>query len=202
MSARGGSRGSWTVSAGPESASYSRLTREHARFWAACRRTSRCLPRSGIWTWPRSSPRLACSSPTRAACRRRRIGTAFRALRRDRLPSGRTRSSSARTSSSTTIRTSSRPQSHPHGCPRSGRRSTETGTPRNGSQLALPTVAEGANYDVAVVGAGYVGVPLAATFAEAGCPVLLVDVLEDVVAAATPREPHIPHVPRHPLPPP
>jgi UDP-N-acetyl-D-mannosaminuronate dehydrogenase len=31
-------------------------------------------------------------------------------------------------------------------------------------------------YDVAVIGAGYVGVPLAATFAEAGQRVLLVDV--------------------------
>jgi UDP-N-acetyl-D-glucosamine dehydrogenase len=38
-------------------------------------------------------------------------------------------------------------------------------------------------YDVAVVGAGYVGLPLAVTFAEAGCRVLVVDVLEDVVAA-------------------
>jgi UDP-N-acetyl-D-glucosamine dehydrogenase len=58
----------------------------------------------------------------------------------------------------------------------------------------LPTVAEG-NYDVAVVGAGYVGVPLAATFAEAGCRVLLVDVLEDVVAALNRGESHIVDVP-------
>jgi UDP-N-acetyl-D-mannosaminuronate dehydrogenase len=58
----------------------------------------------------------------------------------------------------------------------------------------LPTVAEG-NYDVAVVGAGYVGVPLAATFAEAGCTVLLVDVLEDVVAALNRGESHIDDVP-------
>ena len=70
-----------------------------------------------------------------------------------------------------------------------------TSTPRNGSQLALPTVAEGANYDVAVVGAGYVGVPLAATFAEAGCRVLLVDVLDDVVAALNRGESHIADVP-------
>jgi UDP-N-acetyl-D-glucosamine dehydrogenase len=58
----------------------------------------------------------------------------------------------------------------------------------------LPTVAEG-NYDVAVVGAGYVGVPLAAAFAEAGCRVLLVDVLEDVVAALNRGESHITDVP-------
>jgi UDP-N-acetyl-D-glucosamine dehydrogenase len=54
---------------------------------------------------------------------------------------------------------------------------------------------EGSHYDVAVVGAGYVGVPLAATFAEAGCRVLLVDVIEDVVAALNRGESHIPDVP-------
>jgi UDP-N-acetyl-D-glucosamine dehydrogenase len=37
------------------------------------------------------------------------------------------------------------------------------------------------NYDVGVIGAGYVGVPLAATFAEAGCHVLVVDVVDRVV---------------------
>ena len=56
-------------------------------------------------------------------------------------------------------------------------------------------MAEGANYDVAVVGAGYVGLPLAATFAEAGCRVLLVDVLDDVVAALNRGESHIADVP-------
>jgi UDP-N-acetyl-D-glucosamine dehydrogenase len=53
----------------------------------------------------------------------------------------------------------------------------------------------GEGYDVGVVGAGYVGVPLAATFAEAGCRVLLVDVLEDVVAALNRGESHILDVP-------
>ena len=56
-------------------------------------------------------------------------------------------------------------------------------------------MAEGAKYDVAVVGAGYVGVPLAATFAEVGCRVLLVDVLEDIVAALNRGESHIDDVP-------
>ena len=70
-----------------------------------------------------------------------------------------------------------------------------TVTLRNGAQLALPTVAEGAEYQVAVIGAGYVGVPLAATFAEAGCRVLLVDVIEDVVAALNRGESHILDVP-------
>ncbi|MFL5943006.1 MAG: nucleotide sugar dehydrogenase [Gaiellaceae bacterium] len=56
-------------------------------------------------------------------------------------------------------------------------------------------MAEGARYDVGLVGAGYVGVPLAATFAEAGCRVLLVDVVEDVVAALNRGESHILDVP-------
>jgi UDP-N-acetyl-D-glucosamine dehydrogenase len=58
---------------------------------------------------------------------------------------------------------------------------------------------EGVSYDVAVVGAGYVGVPLAATFAEAGCKVLLVDVLEPVVEALNRGESHIEDVPNERL---
>jgi UDP-N-acetyl-D-glucosamine dehydrogenase len=50
-------------------------------------------------------------------------------------------------------------------------------------------------YDVAVIGAGYVGVPLAATFAEAGCSVLVVDVVEDVVERLNRGESHIEDVP-------
>jgi UDP-N-acetyl-D-glucosamine dehydrogenase len=46
-------------------------------------------------------------------------------------------------------------------------------------------------YDVAIIGAGYVGVPLAATFAEAGCHVLVVDVVERVVEALNRGESHI-----------
>src|SRR3954470_8819469 len=46
-------------------------------------------------------------------------------------------------------------------------------------------------YDVAVIGAGYVGVPLAATFAEAGCHVLVVDVVEPVVEGLNRGESHI-----------
>jgi len=55
-------------------------------------------------------------------------------------------------------------------------------------------VTEG-HYDIAVIGAGYVGVPLAATFAEAGRHVLVVDVLDDVVAALSRGESHIEDVP-------
>jgi UDP-N-acetyl-D-glucosamine dehydrogenase len=51
------------------------------------------------------------------------------------------------------------------------------------------------SYDVGIIGAGYVGVPLAATFAEAGCRVLLVDVVEEVVAALNRGESHIEDVP-------
>jgi UDP-N-acetyl-D-glucosamine dehydrogenase len=45
--------------------------------------------------------------------------------------------------------------------------------------------------DIAVVGAGYVGLPLAQTFAEAGRSVVLVDVAADVVAAINRGESHI-----------
>jgi UDP-N-acetyl-D-glucosamine dehydrogenase len=47
------------------------------------------------------------------------------------------------------------------------------------------------HYDVAVIGAGYVGVPLAATFGEAGSRVLLVDVQTDVVDALNRGQSHI-----------
>jgi UDP-N-acetyl-D-glucosamine dehydrogenase len=52
-------------------------------------------------------------------------------------------------------------------------------------------LSENSLYDVAVIGAGYVGVPLAATFAEAGQRVLLLDVQPDVVAALNRGESHI-----------
>jgi UDP-N-acetyl-D-glucosamine dehydrogenase len=48
---------------------------------------------------------------------------------------------------------------------------------------------------LAIVGAGYVGLPLAQTFAEAGRQVLLVDVDEDLVAALNRGESHIKDVP-------
>src|SRR5712692_2901830 len=47
------------------------------------------------------------------------------------------------------------------------------------------------DYDLAVVGAGYVGLPLATTFAEAGCHVLVVDVVEPLVEALNRGETHI-----------
>src|SRR5581483_12507219 len=50
---------------------------------------------------------------------------------------------------------------------------------------------EGTHYEVAVVGAGYVGLPLAVTFGEAGCRVLLVDVVEPVVTGINRGESHI-----------
>jgi UDP-N-acetyl-D-glucosamine dehydrogenase len=49
--------------------------------------------------------------------------------------------------------------------------------------------------EIAIVGAGYVGVPLGQVFAEAGHPVLLVDVLEERVAALNRGESHIEDVP-------
>jgi UDP-N-acetyl-D-glucosamine dehydrogenase len=54
-------------------------------------------------------------------------------------------------------------------------------------------------YDIAVIGAGYVGMPHAQTFAEAGKKVVLVDVLDDVVAAINRGESHIQDVPSEKL---
>jgi UDP-N-acetyl-D-glucosamine dehydrogenase len=50
-------------------------------------------------------------------------------------------------------------------------------------------------YDVAIVGAGYVGIPLAHRFATAGRSVLLVDVVQNVVDALNRGESHIEDVP-------
>jgi UDP-N-acetyl-D-glucosamine dehydrogenase len=49
--------------------------------------------------------------------------------------------------------------------------------------------------EIAIVGAGYVGMPLAQVFAEAGKPVVLVDVNDDVVDGINRGESHIPDVP-------
>ncbi|HEX4011626.1 MAG TPA: NAD(P)-binding domain-containing protein, partial [Solirubrobacteraceae bacterium] len=46
-------------------------------------------------------------------------------------------------------------------------------------------------YDVGIIGAGYVGLPLAQTFAEAGKRVLLVDVVPTLVEALNRGESHI-----------
>ena len=47
------------------------------------------------------------------------------------------------------------------------------------------------SYDVAIVGAGYVGLPLAVTFAEGGCHVLVVDVTVAIVDGLNRGESHI-----------
>ena len=47
------------------------------------------------------------------------------------------------------------------------------------------------NWDVAVIGAGYVGLPLAQTFAEAGQKVVLIDVVDSLVDALNRGESHI-----------
>jgi UDP-N-acetyl-D-glucosamine dehydrogenase len=49
--------------------------------------------------------------------------------------------------------------------------------------------------DVAIIGAGYVGVPLAQVFAEAGKAVALIDVQQEVVDGINRGESHIPDVP-------
>jgi UDP-N-acetyl-D-glucosamine dehydrogenase len=55
------------------------------------------------------------------------------------------------------------------------------------------------HYDIAVIGAGYVGMPHAQTFAEAGKKVVLVDVVEGLVAAINRGESHIQDVPSEKL---
>ena len=53
----------------------------------------------------------------------------------------------------------------------------------------------GQTWDVGIVGAGYVGVPLAQTFADAGRRVLLVDAVQGLVDALNRGESHIEDVP-------
>ncbi len=55
----------------------------------------------------------------------------------------------------------------------------------------MTAVPEPFAYDVAVVGAGYVGLPLSVTFAEAGCKVLIVDVQTRLVDAINRGVSHI-----------
>jgi UDP-N-acetyl-D-glucosamine dehydrogenase len=55
------------------------------------------------------------------------------------------------------------------------------------------------HYDVAVIGAGYVGMPHAQTFAEAGKKVLLVDIVATTVEAINRGESHIKDVPSETL---
>ena len=50
-------------------------------------------------------------------------------------------------------------------------------------------------YDIAVIGAGYVGMPHAHTFADAGKKVVLVDLLQDARRGINRGESHISDVP-------
>ena len=81
--------------------------------------------------------------------------------------------------------------------PTARRRSTATGTRASASRPLCtlrarePPETSIAVWDVAVIGAGYVGVPLAQTFADAGRRVLLVDAVPERRRRAEPRrEPH------------
>ena len=62
-----------------------------------------------------------------------------------------------------------------------------------------PSAADMSTYDIAVIGAGYVGMPHAQTFAEAGKKVVIVDVVQDVVDAINRGESHIQDVPSETL---
>src|SRR5712671_2767379 len=72
----------------------------------------------------------------------------------------------------------------------SARRCTATERRLHGSQLALRVV----NPEIAIIGAGYVGMPHAQTFAEAGKSVVLVDIQQAVVDGINRGESHIPDV--------
>ena len=77
------------------------------------------------------------------------------------------------------------------GGPRYGATRHERDADTHRDAVAAPT----RPVDVAVIGAGYVGLPLAQTFAEAGQAALLVDVVADVVEALNRGESHIRDVP-------
>jgi UDP-N-acetyl-D-glucosamine dehydrogenase len=59
------------------------------------------------------------------------------------------------------------------------------------TETPAPASTPSKTWDVAIVGAGYVGVPLAHTFATSGSSVLLVDVVQKVVDALNRGESHI-----------
>jgi UDP-N-acetyl-D-glucosamine dehydrogenase len=59
------------------------------------------------------------------------------------------------------------------------------------TEAPAPASAPAKTWDVAIVGAGYVGVPLACTFAKAGRSVLLLDVAAEVVEAVNSGRSHI-----------
>jgi len=73
---------------------------------------------------------------------------------------------------------------------------TETpSTTQNQSTTETRGTSEPRGYDIAVVGAGYVGMPHAQTFADAGKRVVLIDALQHVVDAINRGESHIQDVP-------
>src|SRR4051812_19089485 len=82
----------------------------------------------------------------------------------------------------------------PRGRPTALRRRAGSRTHRHRS---VPCVT--VSYDIAVIGAGYVGMPHAQTFAEAGKKVVLVDVVQEVVDAINRGESHIQDVPSETL---
>jgi UDP-N-acetyl-D-glucosamine dehydrogenase len=67
------------------------------------------------------------------------------------------------------------------------------------TETPAPASTPSKTWDVAIVGAGYVGVPLAHTFATSGRSVLLVDVVQKVVDAVNRGQSHIEDVPSEQL---
>ena len=79
------------------------------------------------------------------------------------------------------------------------RRSTATATPPSGSRPCSGVPLRAVHRDVAIIGAGYVGIPLAQVFADAGRSVLLVDVSAERVAQLNRGESYIEDVPSEKL---
>ena len=84
-------------------------------------------------------------------------------------------------------------------CRRTDRSCTATVTPPPGSPRPFEYPSSAMTPEIAVVGAGYVGVPLADVFAEAGKSVVLVDVDEGRVAQLNSGESYIQDVPSETL---
>src|SRR4029077_15690775 len=112
---------------------------------------------------------------------------------------GSTQSPWVPTCSSTTTPIESRRRSPDPRCRPSGPHSTATATPPNGSRPCSAVRCAAVHRDVAIIGAGYVGVPLAQVFADAGRSGRLFDVSPERVAQLNCGESYIEDVPSEKL---